>query len=75
MLQIPTWKRVLIIGIVLVGLLYAMPNLFYQRVETHNDAVVAADPGATAGRAANSVAVAARARRLPLRARPARMRG
>ncbi len=43
MLQIPTWKRVLIIGIVLVGLLYAMPNLFYQRVETHNDAITAAE--------------------------------
>ena len=43
MLQIPTWKRVLILGIVLVGLLYAMPNLFYQRVETHNDAITAAE--------------------------------
>lgn len=43
MLQIPTWKRVLILGIVLVGLLYAMPNLFYGRVETHNDAITAAE--------------------------------
>lgn len=43
MLQIPTWKRVLILGIVLVGLLYAMPNLFYQRVEAHNDAITAAE--------------------------------
>ena len=39
MLQIPTWKRVLILGLVALGLLYAMPNLFYSRVEQHNDAV------------------------------------
>jgi len=43
MLQIPTWKRILILGIVAVGLLYAMPNLFYQRVEAHNDAITAAE--------------------------------
>ena len=39
MLQIDRWKRILIIGICVVGLIYAMPNLFYKRVEAHNDAV------------------------------------
>jgi preprotein translocase subunit SecD len=39
MLHIPLWKRVLIFGLVGLGLLYAMPNLFYSRVELHNDAV------------------------------------
>lgn len=38
MLQIDRWKRVLIFGICLLGLLYAMPNAFYARVEAHNDA-------------------------------------
>ncbi|ARJ69980.1 protein translocase subunit SecD [Paracoccus contaminans] len=42
MLQIPLWKRILILAIVVVGLIYAMPNLFYARVEAHNDAVAAA---------------------------------
>ncbi|MDP2740287.1 MAG: protein translocase subunit SecD [Pseudorhodobacter sp.] len=37
----PLWKRVLIAGICALGLIYAMPNLFYSRVETHNDAAKA----------------------------------
>lgn len=43
MLNIPLWKRIVILGLVALGLLFAMPNLFYSRVETHNDAVVAAE--------------------------------
>jgi preprotein translocase subunit SecD len=39
MLQFPLWKRVLVWALVAAGLLYAMPNVFYSRVETHNDAV------------------------------------
>lgn len=39
MLQFPLWKRVLIWVLVGLGFVYAMPNLFYGRVETHNDAV------------------------------------
>ena len=39
MLQIDRWKRILIIGICLLGLAYAAPNLFYNRVEAHNDAI------------------------------------
>ncbi|MFV0293186.1 MAG: protein translocase subunit SecD [Paracoccus sp. (in: a-proteobacteria)] len=43
MLDIPLWKRVLILGVVAIGLLWAMPNLFYSRVETHNDALAASE--------------------------------
>lgn len=39
MLQIPLWKRIVIWGLVALGLLTAMPNLFYARVEGHNDAI------------------------------------
>lgn len=39
MLQISLWKRVLIILICLSAVTFAMPNLFYDRVERHNDAV------------------------------------
>ncbi|MCV6595698.1 MAG: protein translocase subunit SecD [Mangrovicoccus sp.] len=38
MLQFPLWKRVLIWAVVVTGLLSAMPNSFYGRVESHNDA-------------------------------------
>ncbi|MEZ5715654.1 MAG: protein translocase subunit SecD [Paracoccaceae bacterium] len=48
MIQIETWKRVLIWSIVAVGLLLALPNAFYTRVETHNDAVKALEKGSTA---------------------------
>ena len=38
MLRIETWKRWLIWGVVLIGLVLAVPNLFYSRVEQSNDA-------------------------------------
>ncbi len=41
MIRIDTWKRVLIWLTVAAGLLLAMPNAFYTRVETHNDAIQA----------------------------------
>lgn len=41
MLQIDLWKRLLIWTTVAVGLTLALPNLFYPRVERHNDAVAA----------------------------------
>ena len=46
MLQTPLWKRLLILAICGWGLVAAMPNLFYTRVEAHNDA---ADAIAKAG--------------------------
>ena len=45
MLQIQTWKRVIIWGLVVLGLYFAVPNGFYSRVEGHNDAVVAIENG------------------------------
>ncbi|MFC3167604.1 MULTISPECIES: protein translocase subunit SecD [Paracoccus] len=39
MLQIDRWKRILIIGLCLLGIGFAVPNLFYAKVESHNDAV------------------------------------
>ncbi|HBS48677.1 MAG TPA: protein translocase subunit SecD [Rhodobacteraceae bacterium] len=39
MLQIDLWKRVLIWLVCAAGILFALPNAFYTRVETHNDAL------------------------------------
>ncbi len=39
MLNIPLWKRIVIWGVCALGLILAAPNLFYSRVEGHNDAV------------------------------------
>ncbi len=41
MLQIDLWKRLLIWLTCVTGLVLALPNGFYTRVETHNDAVQA----------------------------------
>ena len=46
MLDIPLWKRILIWGVVLVALALAVPNLAYDRVERHNDALAALEGGA-----------------------------
>ncbi|MGC8203458.1 protein translocase subunit SecD [Aliiroseovarius sp. PTFE2010] len=53
MLQIPLWKRIVIWGLVAIGLLMALPNAFYSRVEGHNDAVAAIE---TAGETPERVA-------------------
>lgn len=45
MLQIPMWKRILIWGVCALALLFAIPNLFYDRVERHNDAVALIETG------------------------------
>ncbi|MEP3298608.1 MAG: protein translocase subunit SecD [Pseudoruegeria sp.] len=45
MLQFSTWKRLVIWGVCVLGLLFAVPNLFYPRVEGHNDAVKAIEAG------------------------------
>jgi len=39
MLQIPTWKRILIWCVCTLTILFAIPNAFYGRVEAHNDAL------------------------------------
>lgn len=45
MLQIPMWKRVLIWSTCALALLFAAPNLFYDRVERHNDATAMIEAG------------------------------
>ena len=40
MLNIPLGTRLTILAVVLTGFIFAFPNLFYERVEAHNDAVV-----------------------------------
>ncbi len=45
MLQIDTWKRVLIWLVCVVGLFMALPNAFYTRVEQSNDAKAAIELG------------------------------
>ena len=47
MLYIPLWKRVAICLVVAVGLVLALPNVFYDRVETSNDAEAVIAQGAT----------------------------
>ncbi|MBD0866612.1 MAG: protein translocase subunit SecD, partial [Rhodobacteraceae bacterium] len=47
MLHIDLWKRILIGLVCAAGLLLAMPNVFYTRVEQHNDAVAAMALGAS----------------------------
>jgi len=41
MLQIDLWKRILIVAMCVIGLFLGLPNAFYTRVETHNDALKA----------------------------------
>ncbi len=41
MAHTPLWKRLMIWGLCALGILWAMPNLFYNRVEQHNDAAAA----------------------------------
>jgi preprotein translocase subunit SecD len=45
MLQLELWKRILIWGLVAAGLVLALPNLFYSRVEQSNDATAAIEAG------------------------------
>jgi len=56
MLQIEGWKRVLIWATVAVGLILALPNGFYTRVEGHNDAAQAIELGADTPENQNALA-------------------
>lgn len=47
MLNFPAWKKASILIACVMGILFALPNMFYQRVETHNDALVAGVQDAT----------------------------
>ncbi len=41
MLKFSLWGRIVVLGLIVLGLSYAAPNMFYSRVETHNDAAAA----------------------------------
>ena len=57
MLEMPLWKRLLILVVVSFGMIYAMPNAFYAKVEAHNDAAKEiAATGTTTPEAAAAVA-------------------
>ncbi len=47
MLEFPLWKKILIVGTCVLGLWLAMPNLFYAKVESHNDNIAAGIEDAT----------------------------
>jgi preprotein translocase subunit SecD len=47
MLYTPLWKRILIWGVVALGLTAALPNTMYTTVERHNDALSEQDKGVT----------------------------
>ena len=55
MLQISLWKRLVILGLCLLGLALASPNLFYSRVEGHNDALSALEKTGTLTEAQEAV--------------------
>ncbi len=48
MLQFSLWKKITIWGVCVLGILMAMPNGFYTRVEAHNDAEVEVEAGQVA---------------------------
>ncbi len=45
MLQVDLWKRIVIWAFVALGLVFALPNAFYSRVEGHNDAAPMIEAG------------------------------
>jgi preprotein translocase subunit SecD len=54
----PLWKKILIWGICALGLLYALPNLFYTQVEQHNDALRAVEQAGGAATPEQEAAIA-----------------
>ena len=58
-LETPLWKRLVVWAAVVVGLILAAPNLFYSRVETHNDAATAIAKAEKLGGAATPEQMAA----------------
>jgi preprotein translocase subunit SecD len=47
MILIPLWQRLLVALAIVAGILFALPNLFYERVERHNDAEARIETGLT----------------------------
>ena len=47
MLFIPVWRSVMVWAVCAIGIVFALPNAFYSRVEGHNDAQAVIDGGQT----------------------------
>ncbi len=45
MLQFSLWKKIVVLGVCLIGVALAMPNAFYTKVEMHNDAAIEIEAG------------------------------
>ena len=45
MIFVPLWQRLLVALAVVAGILFALPNVFYERVERHNDAMAQVEAG------------------------------
>ncbi len=45
MLQFARWKQVIVLVVCLFGVILALPNVFYQRVEGHNEATALGEAG------------------------------
>lgn len=45
MIFIPLWQRLLVALAIVAGVIFALPNLFYERVERHNDAAALLEAG------------------------------
>ena len=58
-LHTPLWKRIVVWLIVAAGVIMTMPNLFYARVESRNDAVAAVVVAAETGQAVTPLQQAA----------------
>ena len=51
-LHTPLWTRIMIWALIALGVVTALPNAFYARIEPRNDAVAAIEKAAEAGQAA-----------------------
>ncbi len=58
-LHTPLWKRLVIWGLIALGVVMAVPNVFYSRVETRNDAAIAIAKAEAAGAVATADQTAA----------------
>ncbi len=45
MIFIPVWQRLMVAAVVVAAIVFAMPNLFYTRVEQSNDARTSIEEG------------------------------
>ena len=59
MTETPLWKRLMIWAVVVLGVISAIPNLQYTRVEAHNDAAAAVEAAGGSATPEQEAAIAA----------------